>query len=204
MDDYASIDDAARHRDWNSCDRIMFRQLFLCSTKEQKIIAAQALLLYRNIWNEKHPKVAFPWRSLEADAQPNALPQLREPLDPADAEFENAAVEYIAGTSGNEDHSKRTAHFASAIRSSVLAIQINRWVRDFPQQYQRWRSGRSFEGPTFLDDEQAATDAENAWKRVEALFPLKRAVRESSAARNITSTLRSAETAYDDWERTLF
>src|SRR6202034_88768 len=90
-------------------------------------------------------------------------------LDAADTEFQEAVIEFSNGTKNNL-HETQTAHFATTIRSSVLAIQINRWIKDFPDAYQEWRTGHSFDGPTFLQDENAAQEASEAWMAIDRLI----------------------------------
>jgi len=102
-----------------------------------------------------------------ADAPPR-LPEFPETLDPADAEFENAVLEFYNGAYFRLDRAERTGHFATAIKSTVLARQINRWMADFPKEYEKWRSGRAIVEVTFLDDDAASSEAERAWTFVDA------------------------------------
>jgi len=204
MDEHLNIATAARHRDWQGCARVMFRQLFSCPAKAQQNIAAEILSEYTDVWNAKHPSEnAIPnWILGHAvDRQP-ALPEFPENLDPADAEFENALIEFYNGTSQIIDHMQRTIHFAGAIRSTVLASQINRWLHNFPDEYQRWKEGLMTTGPTFLNDEAAAKEAERIWLRVDSLLA-KQHVADSGLAE--TRLMRSFDIAkaYDDWEKSL-
>jgi hypothetical protein len=196
MDQDRSITAAARHRDWDSCARIMFQQLFFCTTEEQRIIVVKALSAYGRIWNEKHPKLML----ADIDELRQELPSFPDDLDPADTEFQNSVFEYRAGLSLKIDHAERTSHFATAIRSSVLAIQINRWILGFPDQYKRWRAGRIDSGPTFLDDKTAASDAENAWIRIDGLFARQPSRDANIRMRHIPNEI---EEAYFNWERSL-
>jgi hypothetical protein len=172
MNEQLSIRRAAREHDWNACSRIMFLRLFSRTFDEQKKIAEGALVLYFEIWNRKHPDkvkhLPLMTFSLREDKSLNG--DFSEELDPADNEFCNAILEYNEGISETDKPLERISHFATSIRSSVLAIQINRWIRDFPDQYERWRAGKLVNGPTFLDDEAAADDAQKAWESIDDLF----------------------------------
>jgi hypothetical protein len=99
-----------------------------------------------------------------------------------------------------QSHSKHTAYFASSIRSAVLARQINRWLRDFPTQYQSWRRGEYFAGPTFFEDEAASIEAEKAWIQIDKSFqkmshPRRRKLK--------LPQVTAIDQAYADWENSL-
>jgi len=200
MDEHLNIRRAARAHDWTACARIVFWQLFSRTFDGQKSITKHALLPYLNIWNEKHPSktipVALTTFSLHEDLSSKFDPA--EEIDAADNEFCNAFLEYAEGASDNSGAIERVKHFATSIRSSVLAIQINRWIRDFPDQHQRWRTGKLISGPTFLDDEAAANDAEGAWEHIDLLFSHSRHDR---AIPEIPTN--KIEVAYREWERSL-
>jgi hypothetical protein len=204
MDDYPNMSAAVSNRDWQGCARVMFRQLFFCPAKEQKKIAALTLSEYAPIWNEKHPTMNWilPWITSNARDQQRELPELPDDLDPADAEFEDALIEFFNGTVETDNHAERTVHFANAIRSSVLASQIDWWLRDYPAEYQRWKEGLVIRGPTFLDDEKAAKEAETAWMRVDSLFDKLRL----STRRRFHRLFRGpseVEQVYRYWEQSL-
>jgi hypothetical protein len=122
-------------------------------------------------------------------------------LDPADAEFENGLVQFGNALS-SKLHSQRTAHFASSIRSAVLAIQIDRWLHDFPKQYESWKRGEYFTGATFLDDEAASIEAERAWRRIDALFKKMPPLRQENRLKQ-PETAVDIEQAFANWENSL-
>jgi hypothetical protein len=175
MDEYEDIETAARHWDWQGCARLMFLMLFRCAKEQQRSIAAQTLNTYTPIWKEKHRNALheLPDSVLVNGSQRHrrAFPDLREDLDldPADAEFENGLLEFHNGVLSPR-HSRYTAHFATAIRSAVTARQINSWLQNHPDEYAKWKARRSFEGPTFLDDEAASEEALSAWSFVAHLL----------------------------------
>jgi len=202
-DDYTNIAMAARDRDWQACARILFRLLFSRPGEVQQAIAVDALSVYADIWNEKHPELRHipAWiLGHRADQYPE-IPEFPSNLDPADAEFEAGLIEFYGGTSRSIDHTQQTKHFATAIRSAVLARQINRWINDFPRQFERWKDGLPLDGPSFLDDETAAKEAENAWIRVGKLLA-KQHVSSRKFESEIGSLSRLSE-AYEDWEKSL-
>jgi hypothetical protein len=202
-DDYTNIAMAARHRDWQGCARILFRLLFSRPAEMQQSIAVEALTEYVGIWNEKHPELRdIPTSILshKVDQYPD-VPEFPSNLDPADAEFETALIEYYNGTSRSIDHAQRTKHFATAIRSAVLARQINQWLRDFPRQFERWKDGLPLDGPSFLDDETAAKEAESAWTHLHKLMS-KQHVSSRKFESEVGNLRRLAE-ACDDWEKSL-
>jgi hypothetical protein len=203
MDEYPNITVAAHHRDWDGCARIMFRQLFFCTAEEQRKIAARALSAYETIWIEKHPNM--PGIPLGPFLNTVEQQEVIFPgnLDPADTEIENAVIEYLNGMSQKIGHAERTAHFATTIRSSILAIQINRWIHDFPDDYKRWQAGLTFSGRTFLDDKNAAHDAENAWADIDALIAKQLASKTNFRRRLQVIPMVKVEEAYNAWERTL-
>jgi hypothetical protein len=175
MDDYEDIETAAHHRDWQGCARLMFLMLFRCAKERQPNIAAYTLNTYTPTWKEKHKNALqeLPDIVLANGSKRHrpAFPALPEDLilDPADAEFENGLLEFYKGAVAPL-HSRYTAHFATAIRSAVTARQINRWLQNHPHEYAKWKAGRSFEGPTFLDDAAASEEALAAWISVSDLL----------------------------------
>lgn len=198
MDEHLSIIRAARAHDWSACAWIMFWQLFSRAFEEQKSITKDVLLVYLNIWNEKHPAIYLSPEEFHQDNDLVSKIELCEKIDAADNEFCNAFIEYVEGMSNNSRKVEGVKHFATSIRSTVLAIQINRWIRDFPDQYERWKAGRLVSGPTFLDDKAAANDAEKAWEHIDYLFsnvPQDRPVSEIPMNR--------IDAAYREWERSL-
>jgi hypothetical protein len=201
MDDFSTIKSAAANRDWEACERMMFRSLFFCSTKTQKNIAAQALSPYAKVWNDKHPNNAIRVFGDAIDEQ-QELPPFPDNLDPADAEFESALIEFHNGLSRKINHVRHTMHFATAIRSTVLATQINRWICDFPGEYEQWKEGRIVKGPTFLDDQGAAQVAESAWIRIDSLLTKGRQSSPSMIERPSTQAAK-VDTLYARWEKSL-
>lgn len=192
---------AARHRDWPACARILFGLLFSLPTEVQQEIAAETISEYINIWNEKHPTlthVPLWFLQHKADRQ-SEIPGFPADLDPADAEFETALMEFVNGTSASLDHAERTKHFATTIRSSILARQMNRWLHDYPLQYERWKRGLPLEGPSFLDDAGAHEEAAGSWKRVDKLIGKQRSKRIDREIRNIGALTE----AFHDWEKSL-
>lgn len=169
----------------------------------QREIAAETLSAYINIWNEKHPEFReIPrWILAHKVDQHLEIPELPGDLDPADAEFQTALIEFCNGTSRSIDHAQQTKHFATAIRSAVLARQINQWLRDFPGQFERWKKGLPLDGPTFLDDQAADKEAESAWISVDKLIA--RQLVSSRRFEREVSSLRQLSEAYDDWEKSL-
>jgi hypothetical protein len=107
---------------------------------------------------------------LISDDRRETPPDFPEDLGPADAEFENGLMEFRNGSLPSSNHTRRTMHFATAIRSAVLARQINAWLCTHSRDYAKWKMGQTFEGPTFLDDEPAAKEAETTWTLVDALM----------------------------------
>ena len=200
MNEELSIRRAAREHDWNACARIIFWQLFSRSFDEQKKITEGALALYFAIWNTKHPDKAkhLPLAAFSLREDESLNGDFSEDIDPADNEFCNAILEYNEGISGTAQPLERINHFATSIRSSVLAIQINRWIRDFPDQYERWRAGELVNGPTFLHDEAAADDAQKAWESIDHLFS-----HESPGRAKAEVPMNKIEDAYRAWERSL-
>jgi hypothetical protein len=177
----------------------MFWQLFSRSFDEQKKITEGALALYFDIWNSKHPDKAkhLPLMTFSLREDDSLSDDFSEKTDPADSEFCNAIMEYNEGIS-ETGLLERINHFATSIRSSVLAIQINRWIRDFPDQYEHWKAGKHVNGATFMDDEAAADDAQKAWESIDYLFSHQwpgRAMAEIP--------MNKIEDAYRAWERSL-
>jgi hypothetical protein len=198
MDEHLSIRRAARAHDWGACARIMFWQLFSRTFEEQKRITKDVLLVYLNIWNDKHPAIYLPPKEFHLDDDLVSKMELCEKIDAADNEFCNALIEYAEGMSNNNRSIERVKHFATSIRSSVLAIQINRWIRNFPEQYERWKAGKLVSGPTFLDDKLAADDAEKAWEHIDLLFS-----HTAQGQATPEMPMNKIETAYREWERSL-
>ncbi|WP_316176336.1 hypothetical protein [Bradyrhizobium sp. SZCCHNRI1073] len=173
----------------------MFKQLAILPFEIQKEVAVQAWQAYAPIWVAKHPGVEFgKWIAELAETNLLGTPESRQ-MDPADAEFENAILQFTDAQDG-ESHLQRTAHLASSIRSSVLARQIDRWLRDFPEQYTSWHQGEHFAGPTFLDDDGASLEAEKAWKKIDAILRSKRKSK-------IRESMEKIERAYFEWESSL-
>jgi hypothetical protein len=204
MDEYEDIESAARHRDWHGCARLMFLMLFRCAKEQQRSIAAQTLNTFTPIWKEKHRNALqeLPDVVLADDSQGNRrmFPDLPEDLDldPADAEFENGLLKFHNGVLSPR-HNRYTAHFATATRSAVTARQINSWLHNHPDEYGKWKAGRSFEGPTFLDDEAASIEALSAWGFVANLLR----EQHTSATIPLLKQLRSSkqiERLYRNWE----
>lgn len=198
MDDYEDIGTAALHRDWQGCARIMFGLLYRRSRQDQLQIATEVLETYADTWKAKHQDRAkirsVPERLMKAsfDLRPD-LPELPDDADAADAEYENALTEYYNGKFYANTPEEWTSNFASAIRSTVAAHQISRWMRKYPQSYQLWNAGRDFDGPTFLEDDSAADEAAGMWQFVERLL------RRTYPATEITPISRSL---YEQWEAT--
>jgi hypothetical protein len=206
MDEYENIETAARHRDWQGCARIMFGLLYKCTIEEQRNVAKVALYTYVEIWNAKHERTlkTFPERILtnKTVGKRPELPEFPEDLDPADAEFENALIEYYNGTFFRTGHAQRTVHFATAIRSAVTARQINAWLREHPDDYATWKAGRGIEGPTFLADEAAADEAQMAWTLVADLLKKQRAIVRRPFAGQFWSSRQMAQ-LYKRWEESV-
>ena len=206
MDEYEDIETAARHRDWQGCARIMFRLLYQCATDEQRNVAKAALYTYVDIWNAKHNDAlkSIPERVLvnRIEHRRPELPEFPEDLDPADAEFANGLIEYYNGAHFVASHSRPTAHFATAIRSAVTARQINRWLSEHPDDYAEWKAGLGFDGPTFLDDEAAADEAQRAWKFVDDLLKEQRTVVPTPFAQQLRSAKQIAR-LYRHWEASI-
>lgn len=205
MNHYDSIEIAARDRDWQECARIMFELLYRCSIQEQCKVAKAALDTYIPIWNAKHTDALkpVPEHILVDSNKVNRpeLPDFPEDLDPADAEFENGLIEFYNGAFFPTKRAERTVHFATAIRSAVTARQINRWLHEHPDEYARWKSGRGIDGPTFLDDEAAADEAEMAWKFVDKLLK-QCAVHAMPSAAKLRSSRQVAQ-LYKRWEESI-
>lgn len=138
----------------------------------------------------------------KADQQ-QEFPGLPENLDPADTEFESALIEFHNGTSHTLNHARRTIHFANAIRSTVLARQINRWLQDYPAQYQIWKARLLIRRPTFLDDAAAGDEAEKAWMQVDRLFDLFGHILEAREPIKRFRLSSELERVYSDWEQSL-
>lgn len=200
MDEYPTISAAARHRDWEGCARLMFRELYVMPSDIQRSITADVLSMYLPNWTKKHPHDdwAGKWLGQKGNERPLEPPNANQ-LDAADAEFENAVIEFENGLFDKNPHSS-TSHFATAIRSAVLALQINKWVHDCPEQYSYWRSGQPFDGPTFLEDEAASAVAEIAWIRVEEFFRTQKIV---ARRPRLTPRAVEIEEAYAEWEKSL-
>ena len=154
----------------------MFGQLYDCTPNEQQRVAANALATYTKTWKLKH-KGAWgkaPENVLTRPAVKKVIkfPEFPEDLDldPADAEFENGLSEFYNGAYASSGHADRTAHFATAIRSAVTARQIHKWIHRHPEDFMKWKAGQLTDGPTFLDDEAAAAEAQAAWEEVGRLL----------------------------------
>jgi hypothetical protein len=164
MDEYEDIETAARHWDWQGCARLMFLMLFRCAKEQQRSIAAQTLNTYTPIWKKKHRNALQELPDIVLANGPQrarrVFPDRPEDLDPdpADAEFENALVEFHNGVLSPR-HNRYTAHFATAIRSAVTARQINSWLQNHPDEFGVLLAVRSFERPTFLDVDAASKEA---------------------------------------------
>lgn len=172
MYEYENIEAAAHHRDWQECAGIMFGLLYRCATEGQRNVAREALRTYVVIWNTKHEDVVRQLPQLlltpEIHGKRPKLPEFPEDLDPADAEFENGLIEYYNGAFFSANHGQHTMEFATAIQSAVVARQNNKWLSNHQDDYANWKSGSGIGGPTFLDDEAAAKEAEIAWKLIDA------------------------------------
>jgi hypothetical protein len=202
MDDYENIEESARHRDWQGCARIMFRLLFRFPAKEQRSVARAALCMYVHIWREKHDselkQVPDYLLANGIRGERPTLPEFPEDLDPADAEFENGLLEFYNGTFFPGTHPQHTMHFATAVRSAVTAMQINRWLRAHPDDYAKWKAGSGFNGPTFLDDEEATAEAQVAWKYIADLLKA-----QPPKSYRLWRPGRRIEQFYQDWEATI-
>jgi hypothetical protein len=176
MDDYEDIEAAARHWDWQGCARIMFGLLYECTPDEQREVAAKALATYIKTWKSKHKGVLgkIPENILISPGIEKLITFSEFPeeldLDPADAEFENGLAEFCNGAYSSSIHADRTTHFATAIQSAVTARQIDKWIDRHPTDFMKWRAGQLIDGPTFLDDKAATTEAQAAWEYVGRLF----------------------------------
>jgi hypothetical protein len=204
MDEYEDIETAARHWDWQGCARLMFVMLFCCAKEQQRSIAAQTLNAYTAIWKEKHRNALreFPDIVLADGSHRNRhmfsdLPEDLD-LDPADAEFENGLLEFHNGAVSPR-HNRYTAHFATAIRSAVTARQINRWLQNHPDEYEKWKAGRGFDGPTFLDDEAASIEALSAWNFVASLLREQHITITVPFSKQLRSS-KQIERLYRNWE----
>jgi hypothetical protein len=206
MDEYEDIETAACHRDWQGCARIMFGLLYRCGTDAQRNVAKAALYTYIEIWKAKHKNALklIPVRVLAnaTNGKRPALPEFPEDLDPADAEFENGLIEFYNGAFFPGSHARRTQHFATAIRSSVTARQINRWLREHPDDYAKWKAGRGIDGPTFLDDDAAADEAQRMWKFVEKLLTEQCAASPIPFAQRLRPSKRISQ-LYKQWEESI-
>jgi hypothetical protein len=206
MDEYENIETAARHRDWHGCARIMFGLLYRCTTKEQRNVAKATLYTYVEIWEEKHKNASklIPERVLTngTDGKRPPLPEFPEDLDPADAEFENGLIEFYNGAFFSHKHPRRTQHFATAIRSSVTARQINRWLSQHPDDYVEWKTGRGIYGSTFLDDDAAADEAQRMWILVEQLLKKQHASSPIPFEKRLPSS-RRLSLLYKQWEESI-
>lgn len=207
MDEYLTISAAARHRDWEGCSRLMFRELYVLPWSVQRDITAHVLSMYLPIWTKKHPNddwikkyLAGEGNGRRSDKDGFSEPLNDEQFDAADVEFDNAMTELDNALPDQNPHS-RTSHFATAIRSAVLAMQMDRWIHDFPEQYNHWSSGRPFIGPTFLEDEAASKAAESAWVRVDSLFKKEKVAGRSH--RLASKNVFEIEQAYSEWEKSL-
>jgi hypothetical protein len=206
MDEYEDIETAARHQDWQECARIMFIKLFRCSKEQQRNVASGIINTYAPVWHEKHegPLGCFPVCLLLIGAWAKRLmfPDLPEDLnlDPADAEFENGLFEFCNGVS-TPFHRRYTANFATAIRSSVTARHINKWLVTHSDEYVKWKAGLGFEGPTFLDDDAAASEAFAAWIFVDRLLQEQRPPSASPSEQLRAS--REVARLYHNWEETI-
>ena len=170
MTEYTNIPEAARHRDWRGCDRLVFGELYLLPFDGQRVVAADALHIYAAVWTGKHPDAPIEkWIAGLPGGQGMPLFAVSGKLDPADAEFENGLMQFSRAMTA-QSRSERTARFATSIRSAVLARTINRWLHDRPAEYQAWSRGEHSTGPTFLEDEGALKEAEMAWKEIDELF----------------------------------
>lgn len=203
MNEYETIDAAARRRDWQECARIMFGLLCANTIKRQRDVAKTVLNTYVEIWKEKHndslKQVPEHLLAINAKSKRPELPEFPEDLDPADAEFENGLIEFYNGAFFPTSHAQHTMHFATAIRCAVTARQVNAWLRSHPDDYATWKSGRGIDGPTFLDDEDAATEAQNAWKFVDDLLKEQPTI----TGRPLRSAKRIAQSSYQLWEDTI-
>lgn len=207
MDEYEDIETAARHRDWQGCAKLMFLALFRSPKRQQRDVATRTLYTYAPIWKQKHPE---PLRKLPdyllstgSTVKRLAFPDLSEDLDldPADAEFENGLIKFCHGVS-TSIYRRYTISFATAIRSAVTARQINKWLERHPEEYARWRDGRSFEGPTFLDDEAASEEAYTAWVFVGHLLREQHIPTFPSFAEQVRAA-QEAVRLYQNWEETV-
>jgi len=208
MNEYGDIETAARHRDWQGCARLLFLTLLRCTKEQQLSIAAHTLETYAPIWKAKHTNALqrLPDTVLANDTQGNGrvFSGLLEniDLDPADTEFENGLLEFQNGVSSLQ-HRRHTAHFATAVRSGVTARQINKWLQNHADDYAKWSAGRSFNGPTFLDDEPASEEALSAWRFVDHLFRRQHVNSTVPFVEKMRSS-RDIERQYRKWEETIF
>jgi hypothetical protein len=202
VDEYPNISAAARNRDWRSCDRLMFGELYQLPFEGQREVSWIALSSYFLIWDGKHRdsspselKLIPPWEERHFPT----LPHSEEP-DPADAEFESGLMQFYNALSA-KSLLRRTAYFATSIRSAVLARQINRWVHNFPIEYDFWKRGQYFAGPTFLEDEAASLEAEKAWSEIDELF--QDLTRRQTRRRRFRFFGTEVERAYAAWSSSL-
>jgi hypothetical protein len=194
---------------------MMFALLFRCTDEEQRRVAAETLARYLEIWNAKHhgrlrialkaligiTVVGSP-RIFGLSESPD-LPNFPDNLDPADAEFENAIISYYNGISSPSSHGECTMDFATAIRSAIVARQINRWIQNHPGSFAKWRLGETFSGPTFLEDEPASSLAEASWSSLAELLEKQPSAMSTPPAQRYKFT-KEIETSYKQWEEAGF
>ncbi|MFI5023298.1 MAG: hypothetical protein ACHQRJ_16830 [Alphaproteobacteria bacterium] len=182
----------------------MFRLLYQFPTDEQRHIAVRTMHLYLPIWKEKHKNES--WLMLDDLLEERATKTFEVPdfanLDPADTEFENAIIELYNGVYDSSNHEEHTVHFATSVRSAVTAKQVNEWLRRHPHKYAQWRAGRGFDGPTFLDDEVAANEAEKAWTFVDGLLTRPHFHKRTPFERQLSSPKDVTE-LYERWEQSV-
>jgi hypothetical protein len=162
MGEASYLREAAIQHDWERCSRIMFEWLSQLPRDCQTQLVKQVLQIYeRKNWLLKHHGPPH----LTEDHQLES----KVPLDHADAEFEDAFLEYLNGKEESAND-LRIRHLASAIRSVVVASQFDQWAKSRRNLYERFRAHKSFAGSTFLEDPRATAAAEATWKAIDDAF----------------------------------
>ena len=165
MGEAVDLRSAARNHDWAECERAMFVLLSACPLEGQRD-AAEVMLRRRRsevvsraiASHDSHERYLTAFKTWPVPEE-----------DAAYAELENAEIEYQDGNRAGSD-AEATKHYATSIRSSVLAKQIGKWIDRHPDEHLKWIRGEVFEGPTFLEDSQASEAAEREWQVVGELL----------------------------------
>lgn len=191
MTTYETIKSAASHKDWQECARIMFLSLYEREFDDQREVVKSVLTTYIDRLISKYPNRKIPYFLTFGLLDENLVE-----IDAADTEFQNSIIEYY-NASFQSSHDEQTTHFATSIRSCVLAGQINAWIMSHPDSYKKWKEGETFKGPTFLEDKKSINEVERLWGYVEDILS------KHQDGRRVYKLSKEVDFLYQKWESSI-